>query len=629
MQTLTSGPPACMAVASAMLLLAAPVGWTAGDTRQQIADRAPPARGSDANRDADTREAATLVSPTVRPLRDALVPRIDAARERFAIPALSLVLVHSDEVLWAEGFGEADPGRGRPASADTVYRAGSLAKPFTALATLRLAVAGRLDIDGPLAAALPGFSIRHRFDGSVPAITPRMLLSHHSGLPSDLHKGLWSDTPFTTVRTRLRDECLAFPPRQVFGYSNVGYSLLGHMVQRVAAEPFDVHLGRTLFRPLGMSATRIAVRPSAADGLAVGHRHGRALAPLPIRDLPAQGLMTSARDLGRFLKMLLCGGELAGRQVVEPGPIEAMLAPQNQDVALDLDVTTGLGWFLETGRIPGAERLARHGGATLGYAAELMLLPEVGLGVAVLASSGDAQRIVGQLAESVLARSLSLVPEPLPPDLFVPAGDGPDAVGSAVSAKGHFATDLGLVAFEAGEADQDHTLCACMTGERLDMVRGADGWLGVDAMDRDALPPSARTLAAMRYQTRRIGGRDVLVADIGDGEAVIGEKVPAAPVPAAWRARLGHYAVINPDPDYPVSDLRLSLVDGKLCLSYRMPVLSPKRIQMPVQPLDEDTGVILGLGRNRGDALRFVEQGGGSLLRWSGYLARPLGDGDP
>jgi hypothetical protein len=383
-----------------------------------------------------------------------------------------------------------------------------------------------------------------------------------------------------------------------------------------------------------MEATRIASLPARADALAIGHRRGRPLTPLPIRDLPAQGLQTTARDLGRFLIALLCGGELDGRQVLAPGVIEAMLTPQNQDVALDLDVTTGLGWRLEEERIPGAGLVVRHGGATLGHSAELMLLPEVGLGIAVLANSGDARRVVEQLADVVLAQTASLVPEPLPPDLFLApsasaARDGSGRTGTPTNAGGHFATDLGLITIAPTADKARHRLCACMSGTQLDLVRSADGWLDVPATAQ-ALPPSAQALAAMRYQTRRIGRREVVVADTGDGEAVIGEQVPAEPLPALWRARLGRYAVINPDPGYPVEDLRLSLTDGKLCFSYRMPLLSAKRIQMPVRPLDADTGVILGLGRNRGDALRFVEGAGGtSLLRWSGYLAEPIGVAGP
>jgi hypothetical protein len=228
----------------------------------------------------------------------------------------------------------------------------------------------------------------------------------------------------------------------------------------------------------------------------------------------------------------------------------------------------------------------------------------------------------------VLAQTASLVPEPLPPNLFFAAGGGPANTGTPTSAGGHFATDLGLIAIEQSADKARHKLCACMTGTELDLVPAADGWLDVPATEQ-ALAPAAQTLAAMRYQTRHIGGREVVVADTGDGAAVIGEKVPAEPLPARWQARVGRYAVINPDPGYPVADLRLSLTDGKLCFSYRMPLLSEKRIQMPVRPLDADTGLILGLGRNRGDALRFVERAGAApLLRWSGYLARPIGSAE-
>jgi holliday junction DNA helicase RuvA len=165
-----------------------------------------------------------------------------------------------------------------------------------------------------------------------------------------------------------------------------------------------------------------------------------------------------------------------------------------------------------------------------------------------------------------------------------------------------------------------------MEGARMDLVRGADGWLRVDAQAQ-ALPAAAQALASMRYQAQRIGEREVVVADTGTGQAVLGEKLPAEPLPAAWRARLGRYEVINADLGFPVTDLRLSLTDGKVCFGYRMPVLSPKRIQMPVRPLDDDNGVIVGLGRNRGDTLRFVAGAGDDapLLRWSGFLARRVG----
>jgi len=569
--------------------------------------------------------SSTIVTPAIRPLREALAGPIDAARERFGIPAISLTLVRGNQVLWAEGFGSADLDRGRPASADTIYRAGSLAKPFTALAVLELEAAGRIDIDQPLAAELNAFRIRSRFDTRGNPITPRALLSHHAGLPSDLNKGLWSETPFTAVTTLLRDELTAFPPQLVFSYSNVGYSLLGHLVQQVAGRPFERHMEQTLFAPLGMTSTRFAQHPSHAEERAVGHRDGRPFEALPIRDVPAHGLETTAHDLGRFITAVLGGGELEGQQVLSPDRIEAMLTPQNDDVALDMDLVTGLGWFLEEGTIAGAGPVVRHGGTMLGFSAELVLLPEEGVGVAVLASSGGARRVVEQLAESILSQSISLMPEPLPPDLFVTAGAEAPASGTPISPSGHFATDLGLISI-ADEKGKRRSLCACMTNETMDLIPYPSGWLGVDPDQVGTLPPAVRPLAQMRYQTRQIDGRDVVVADTGDGEVVLGEKLPAEPIPAAWMQRLGRYEIINPDPGFPLQDLTLSLNDGKVCLGYRMPVLSSKRIQMPVRPVDEDSGIIVGLGRSRGDTLRFVGHGKDDepLLRWSGYLARPV-----
>lgn len=584
--------------------------------------RAAPAKPADQAQAA----AGRTLAPSVQPLRDALAPLIADAQQRFGIPALSLALVRGDQALWLEGFGMADPAAGTPATARTRYRAGSLAKPITALLVLGLQAAGRLDIDQPLGAALPGFALQPRFDTTAQPITVRSVLSHHAGLPADLNQGLWSEAAFTTVRARLRDEYAAFPPNLVFGYSNLGYSLLGHLVQAQTQRPFAEHAEAALFTPLGMTDTAFSGR-AGDERLAAGHRDGRPFEPLPLRDVPAQGLQTTAADLAELLAALLEGGARDGRQVIEPSVIEAMLEPQNTAVALDMDVITGLGLFLEDDSIPGAGRVARHSGNTLAYTAELILLPEQGLGVAVLANAGNAGRVVEQLAEAVLAQSLKAVPEAVPTDLFIAAtGERPERAAPA-SSGGYYATDFGLIAIRP-EAEQ---LCACMTGETLDLIPFPDGWLapspevlgGAKGAATDAPSETVRPLTRLRLQTRRIDGREVMVADTGDGELVLGEKLEPQPPPQRWRERLGRWRVLNPDPGFPITDLTLKLTDGQLCMSYRLPVLSPDRIQVPLRAVDDDSAIILGLGRSRGESVRIVEHAGAARLRWSGYVAVP------
>lgn len=561
------------------------------------------------------------VDPALRPLRDALAPLIAGARERYAIPGISLALVRGDEPLWLEGFGLADPGAATPATTDTRYRAGSLAKPITATLVLALQAGGQLDIDQPVAAALPGFALKPRFDTTAYPITVRSVLSHHAGLPADLNQGLWSDDAFTTVRPRLRDEYAAFPPNLIFSYSNLGYSLLGHLVQAVAGQPFAEHADERLFAPLGMGRSAFSAEPDATE-LAVGYRDGRPFTPLPLRDVPAQGLETTAADLARLIGMLLCAGEHDGRQVLAPGVIEAMLMPQNAGVALDMGLVTGLGLFLEEETIPGATRVARHSGNTLAYTAELILLPEQGLGIAVLANAGGAGQVLERLAEEILTQTLRVVPEPVPEDLFVAAVDRRPAAAPTAAPGGFYATDFGLIAIRP-EAER---LCACMTGESLDLIPLPDGWLAPrrDASGSEEPSPAVRPLTGLRLQTRRIDGREVMVADTGDGELVLGEKLRPQPLPRAWHERLGRWRVLNPDPGFPLTELTLKLTEGQLCLSYRLPVLSPDRIQLPLRAVDDRTGVIVGLGRTRGEVVRVVEHPDGPRLRWSGYLAEPL-----
>ncbi|RTL32059.1 MAG: class A beta-lactamase-related serine hydrolase, partial [Rhodocyclaceae bacterium] len=104
-----------------------------------------------------------------------------------SIVGLSVAVVDDQRLLWARGFGFADKEKGVPATPDTLYRVGSISKLFTDTAAMQLAEQGRLDIDAPLARALPGFSIRSRF-ADAPPITLRGLMTHHAGLPRDYLK---------------------------------------------------------------------------------------------------------------------------------------------------------------------------------------------------------------------------------------------------------------------------------------------------------------------------------------------------------------------------------------------------------------------------------------------------------
>ena len=510
------------------------------------------------------------------------------------------------------------------ASASTIFRAGSLAKPFTAMAVMQLAERGEIDIDQTLTGYLPELSIRSRFDTTAEPITVRSVLSHHSGIPTDLNKGMWSEQPFTEVAARLAEDYAAFPPNLVFSYSNIGYTLLGHLVEKVSGLPYGRYMEEHIFRPLGMMHTELAKRSRLRDAVAKGYRDGRALELLPIRDIPALGLHTSAADLGRFMGALLTGGSAGERQLLLPGTLEQMFEPQNAEVDLDLDVVIGLGWFLEEGSIVGAGPVIRHGGTTLAFSAELILLPEMGLGAAVLANADGSRGIVSRLAEELLSRAVSSDVEAVSADLFVESLAKDERSHQPADSAGSYATDLGLISIRP----KDAKLCACIVEETFDLIPYPDGWLGIDRNGRGSLPPAVRPLAQMRFQTQTIDGREVVVAEKGGKQMVIGEKIPPEPVPEVWLRRVGKYELLNPDESFPLTEPQVKVQEGHLCMSYKLPLLSSSTIQVPLRPISDTEAIILGLGRTRGETLRAITVDGVERLRYSGFEGRRLpGDG--
>jgi hypothetical protein len=368
-----------------------------------------------------------------------------------------------------------------------------------------------------------------------------------------------------------------------------------------------------------MADTAVGLPPDLESRLAQGYREGRAVRRLPIRDLPALGLYTTAADLGRFMRAFL-GGE---PKVIADRVWRTMLEPQNRRVALDLHISVGLGWFLEAATIPGGGLVVRHGGTTLGYSSELILLPEQRLGVAVLANSRDARTVIATLAEEILARLLDAkVAEPA--RLTARISRRLDQARLA-DIEGSYATDFGLVVIDP----EKQKMCACLMDQVFDLIEYPDGWFGLSTttVSSPALPESMGPLAGARFRAEQIGGREVIVATTRDQRIVLGEKVAAGAIPTAWLERVGKYELLNPDDGFPLTEPRLQIRQGRLCMSYKLPMLSDQTIQVPLQPVSDTEAIILGLGRTRGETVRAVMANGEERLRYSGFIGRKLPGG--
>src|SRR5437660_158553 len=107
------------------------------------------------------------------------------------LPSLSIALVDGQRVVWSRGFGFQDAERKKRATGDTIYRAGSVSKPVTAIALMLLVQMGLIDLDAPVTDYLPDFKPRNPFNKKI---TLRQMLSHHSGLVRETPVGNYFDT---------------------------------------------------------------------------------------------------------------------------------------------------------------------------------------------------------------------------------------------------------------------------------------------------------------------------------------------------------------------------------------------------------------------------------------------------
>ncbi len=120
----------------------------------------------------------------------ALEPFIQREMAEKQLPAISIALVDDQQIVWAQGFGFADPDRKIPATADTIYRAGSVSKLFTDIGIMQLVERGELDLDAPINRYLPDFHPKNPFGKPI---TLRELMSHRSGLVREPPVGHYFD----------------------------------------------------------------------------------------------------------------------------------------------------------------------------------------------------------------------------------------------------------------------------------------------------------------------------------------------------------------------------------------------------------------------------------------------------
>jgi len=319
------------------------------------------------------------------------------------LPALSIALVDGQNVVWARGFGIANPKDSTPATARTVYRVGSVSKLFTDIGVMQLVERGVLDLDAPVARYVPDF---HPGGQGASAITLRQLMSHRSGLVREPPVGHYFDNSSPSLEATVRslsDTRLAYAPGSRTKYSNAGIAVVGLAVATAGQNRFPQYLTENVLRPMGLEDS--AFEPDSSFGPRIAQASMWTLDhrqfPAPRFELgmaPAGSMYSTVLDLGRFMSVLFARGRTPRGQVLSPRSLEQMWTPQ----FAARGARTGFGLGFDISSFDG-RRVVRHGGAIYGFATELAALPDDSVGV-VVAITKDGTNAVAERIASVAIR---------------------------------------------------------------------------------------------------------------------------------------------------------------------------------------------------------------------------------
>lgn len=339
--------------------------------------------------------------------------------------SVSIAVVHKDEIAYTYVYGQANPVEGIPADTQTIYRYGSMTKPFTATALMQLVEQGLVDLDAWPGEYIPEFP--ERWD-----VTVRQLLDHSACMPDEerLVTGLIakrgeSFAPLEEIFTAyVKDnDDLICEPGKYASYANAHYLALARIIEEVSGEPYETYMVDHILTPLAMDSTHFQLVESNeryAKGQYPATQTDKLVAQLNKYRGPGQeylilnkgetfssmndfrvlppwgGLLGTPSDLTHFLQMYLNNGRYGENQILKPETVAAMQEMQKAKDGSPLDF--GLSWWIgedEFGKV------FYHDGGGPTIETTMRFYPDLDLGVVVMGSVNGYQ--AGRIAHDLVS----------------------------------------------------------------------------------------------------------------------------------------------------------------------------------------------------------------------------------
>ena len=523
------------------------------------------------------------------------------------IVGLSIALVDKDGIIWAEGFGYENLKDSVKATENTIYGIGSVTKLFTSTAIMQLAEKNIIDIDKPVMNYVPEFKIKSMV-GRSDAITTRMILTHHSGLPSDL-LGLNSDREsYKNVVQYLNQQYTAFPPQYVRSYSNIGYCFLGYEIEKCSNSDYAAYIKNNIFMPLGMNHSFITDEGVLLKGISKTYNEKKEQKDESyMMNIPAGGIYSDVKDMSLFIRSWLQDKS----PLLKAETINSIFTPQNTNVSFNLGSEYGIGWDLRRTKYNYVEE---HGGATFYYRAQVALNRYAGLGVIILSNSSTAGSITWRASEIIeKACVIKGVTEN-----NLQAFNPETIINKKINLseyQGNYGQNMGWYPF----IKKDSALIGKPGNDSLAFKLRPTGYFDLAVKQGEKW----MNVPGQQFIFTKLAGEKVFLAQAWGTWIIAAKEYPDQLITDTWKNRLGKYKVVNFNKSSMFSEAEIAIAENTLYISAVTP-FSDQPMSMPFEIKTESLGSVLGTATYSGSMLQFQNEKGAEMLYFMGLVLKKI-----
>ena len=556
-------------------------------------------------------------------MKELLNKEIEKICKKNRLMGVNVVLFDDVQILYSYNYGYANKGQNIKSTNESLYMIGSTTKVMTAICVFKLMEEGVLSLEDDIRKFIPEFEVKSTFD--YEKITIGNLLMHRSGLVGDSYLILNKKGDFHDVINEIKNTYLTAKPGEMFAYSNVGYTVLGIIIERASGLTYQEYVDKTIAKPLGIDILFLQSeedRKPYSDTVSLCYnKKGKASEELLSTMLPAgSNTYMSIADFAKFGQIFLKkDGSILTKESL------ALMETLDCGEALDRELYNA-GFGLLQNMFNYGENVGKiwgHGGDTTYHHSVFYYIPKQNIGVAVFTNSEQALIEKDSIADKTVMSYLK------DKGILVDKHSFHYDYVSADCEKylGKYATDFGIFDIRKNNRGELKTK---VKGLSVKMKSCKDGFWHLCTNNLLLqLPPIKKELGKLRVKFADYAGEEVLIVEQRDEndkiQMIFGCRYAETEIPESFQQACGRYKLANRN----IEDLKgsgvMKIHNGMLIIQMKLQVKEYKtKGNVCLKVADDNLAFIQGFGRGAREDVNLRVENGNTYLTWCGLVFKKL-----